>query len=56
MSGTNYVNWVRLLTALGIVVLVGILVAATAVSPIKPVIRRDFPDPAVLGTLFKTPM
>jgi beta-xylosidase len=49
MSGTNYVNWVRLLTALGIVVLVGILVAATAVSPIEPVIRRDFPDPAVLG-------
>jgi beta-xylosidase len=48
MSRSPIENWFRLLTACAIVALVAVLVAATAVSTIKPVLDRDFPDPAVL--------
>jgi len=48
MSRSPIENWFRLLTACAIIALVAALVAATAVSPIKPVLDRDFPDPAVL--------
>jgi len=48
MSRSPIENWFRLLSACTIVVLVAVLVAATAVSTIKPVLDRDFADPMVL--------
>ncbi|MDT7564293.1 MAG: arabinan endo,5-alpha-L-arabinosidase [Pseudonocardiales bacterium] len=49
MSRFPYSTLVPLLTASLAVIPVAALVAATAVSTIKPVIERDFPDPAVLA-------
>ena len=48
MSLFTYTEWLRLLTASVIVALVTVLVAATAVTTIRPVIPRDFPDPSIL--------
>jgi len=48
MSRFTYTEWVRLLTASVIVALVTALVAATAVTTVRPAIPRDFPDPSIL--------
>jgi arabinan endo-1,5-alpha-L-arabinosidase len=48
MPRFTYTEWLRLLTASVIVALVAALVAATAVTTIRPAIPRDFPDPSIL--------
>jgi len=49
MSRFTGSEWARLLVAVSAVALVVVLVAATAVGTIKPVIDRDFPDPSVVA-------
>jgi arabinan endo-1,5-alpha-L-arabinosidase len=49
MSGFAPLTWLRLGTAAAAVIMVIMLVAATAVTSIQPAIPGNFPDPAVLS-------